>query len=233
MITTPRNLIPVLALSASLGVTAISGIGVQEAHPGLKDDALKQALRKDRTHKSLDTLRARIELYLRVDNEDGWVHDRYTKTKIKAGKVPMPNEMWVEHTWPKSRLSNIEGHTDLHHLFPVSPVSNAMRRVLPFCDVRFPVWTEGGARVGMGEGKKMCFEPPADHKGDAARAMFYVSVMYEEALDPHQEKTLRAWHNDDKPDAREKRRNDRVQKAQESRNPFIDDPGLVKRISNF
>lgn len=230
MILNPKTIFP--ALAATTAVLALS-LSPMDSHPGLKDDALKEALRKDRTHKQLDPLRARIQLYLKVDNEDGWVHDRYTKTKIKAGKVPLPTEMWVEQTWPRLKSPDPVSKTDLHHLFPVSPISNVARATFPFCNVRIPVWSENGARAGLGDGRKMCFEPPDDHKGDVARAMFYVSVMYQAPIEEDQERVLKSWHEKDKPDAREKRRNDRIQKAQESRNPFVDHPEVVKRISDF
>lgn len=230
MILNVRTLAPALLTTSLVGVALF---GALEKHPGLKDDALKEALRAERQHQRLDPIRARVALYLKVDNEDGWVYDRYTKIKIKAGKPPLPTEMWVEQTWPRLQTPHPDAKTDLHQLFPVAPKANITRATFPFCDVKFPVWSEGGSRLGIGSGRKVCFEPPDDHKGDAARAMFYISVMYNAPIETEQEKVLRDWSQRDRPDAREKRRNDRVEKAQKSRNPFIDDPSLVKRISNF
>ena len=61
------------------------------------------------------------------------------------------------------------------------------------------------------------FEPPDDHKGDAARAMFYVAAVYGE----------------DAVDAKEKARNDAISTHQENRNPFVDVPALIDRLDDI
>jgi deoxyribonuclease-1 len=48
-----------------------------------------------------------------------------------------------------------------------------------------------------------------------------------------EEPSLRLWHVQDPPDARERARNAAIEVAQGSRNPFIDYPHLVDRIANF
>jgi len=63
--------------------------------------------------------------------------------------------------------------------------------------------------------------------------MFYTSVIYDVDIDPAQEATLRKWNDRDRVDGREKSRNDAIAKSQKSRNPFVDHPELVKRITDF
>ena len=78
------------------------------------------------------------------------------------------------------------------------------------------------------------FEPREDHKGNAARAVFYIYTMYKEQLDTTffyiQKETLRRWHNQDPPDAREYERENRIAPYQDGKkNPFILDTTLVRR----
>jgi endonuclease I len=47
------------------------------------------------------------------------------------------------------------------------------------------------------------------------------------------EATLRTWHEEDPVDQDERTRNDNIDRAQHNRNPFVDLPELVNRISDF
>ena len=79
----------------------------------------------------------------------------------------------------------------------------------------------------------MGFEPPDSHKGNVARAMFYFSMRYNMRIDPVQEKFLKKWNKLDPIDAAERLRNRRIKDIQGNSNPFIDDPFLADRISDF
>ena len=78
------------------------------------------------------------------------------------------------------------------------------------------------------------FEPPDEKKGDVARAMFYFYTVYHtEAMSAdstffeRQRETLLRWNHTDPPDQSEKIRNERIERIQGNRNPFVDDTSLV------
>jgi endonuclease I len=77
------------------------------------------------------------------------------------------------------------------------------------------------------------FEPPRDHKGNVARAIFYFSMRYGLTIDREEESYLRQWHQADPVDGEELARNDRIEEIQGNRNPFIDHPDLINQIANF
>jgi endonuclease I len=79
----------------------------------------------------------------------------------------------------------------------------------------------------------LVFEVRPERRGDIARAIFYFSLRYQQALDSRQEATLRAWHLQDPPDAWERARNRRVEDVQDRLNPFVLHPELVQEISDF
>jgi endonuclease I len=94
-------------------------------------------------------------------------------------------------------------------------------------------WEKQGSQQGFNEDLQDCFEPLDSHKGNVARAMLYFSVRYKKSLTDKQEKLFREWNNLDPVDLNEQIRNDRIEKIQGNRNPFIDDEKLVDQIENF
>ena len=160
-----------------------------------------------------------------------------------------------EHVWPKSHGDFDSGdpfevptYTDAHNLKPVDTSMNVFRGEKDF--------DNGGDVVFNGDIETSCysttstFEPRDEVKGDIARIILYMDVRYEdednlnEVLDlvvvdglttyPNPEigklSTLLQWHEQDPPDAFEKRRNDVIYKWQGNRNPFIDYPEFVDYI---
>jgi endonuclease I len=77
------------------------------------------------------------------------------------------------------------------------------------------------------------FEVRPARRGDIARAHFYFSVRYAMPIGAAEESVLVAWHQEDPPDDRERERNDRIVRIQRNRNPFVDRPEFVGRISDF
>ncbi len=208
-------------------VSDISG-----AHPGLKDDALKKALRKDRTHDVLSYRQARTAVFSKIDGNGKKSVGRFTGEPISYVWQPLPHVGNIGHIWPRTRLPK-EASTDLHHLFPVIPEANLARNTLKFGNVMVPAWSRGGSRTGVSKKGRVVFQVRPDFRGDVARSMFYVATMYQLNIDPLEEKALRAWHESDPVSAVEKKRNKLVRQHQKSTNPFIDNPKLVDRIVNF
>lgn len=156
------------------------------------------------------------------------------------GSIPDGNVVNTEHTWPQSRFSHeYSGEmqkSDLHHLFPTDNQMNSVRGNFPFGEVEHDLKKLKCDTVRFGVsnlGEQAVFEPPQVHKGNVARALFYFSTRYNLPIDPHQEATLRIWHKEDPADEEEVRLNNRIFEVQHDRNPFIDYPSLVDRISDF
>lgn len=190
-------------------------------------------------------------LYLTQDNEGYGVRefycDRiYTEKEFgpKAGpgpqKIPDNNIVNVEHTWPQSRFNpshakNLQ-KADLHHLYPTDNQLNSIRGNNRFGEVtrdRQNIKCPGARSGTGGDDKGDIFEPPDNHKGRVARALFYFSLRYDLQITPSEEQFLRKWHNEHPVTEDEVVRNNEVYKAQGNRNPFIDYPELVSSISNF
>lgn len=113
--------------------------------------------------------------------------------------------------------------------------------------------TQGAFAVcGAAAGQVPCsattvFEPPDHVKGDIARVYFYMATRYytedscwitsdsvnKASINAWQETMLRKWHNDDPVDAGERTKNDLIHRIQGNRNPFIDHPEWVAKISDF
>lgn len=207
------------------------------------------------THVSLGYDRARILMmgvYYLVQTNNGYsIHDVYcddekTTQDFPNGNGPAPrvipdgNILNTEHTWPQSRFTGRFDvrmqKSDLHHLYPADNAMNSARGNNPFGEVvrDSKILKCRVSRTGKSaSGSEEVFEPPQDHKGNVARALFYFSVRYELPIDEKQEAVLRKWNKEDPVDEEEVRRNDFIQSVQGNRNPFIDYPELADRISNF
>ncbi|MCC7070238.1 MAG: endonuclease [Deltaproteobacteria bacterium] len=206
------------------------------AFPGLSGDALLSALRTwAAPHLQFDYGTARDLLYGAVDGKGGVVHDVYggRDVAVRPRKELEEHEhINAEHTRPRSTgVKGTPANTDLHHLFPTDQEANNRRGNLPFGEVVEELWRQGDARMGTDQSGALVFEPPDEHKGNVARALFYVAAVYGLALPPDEERVLRGWHRLDPVSGQERARNDAISTLQENRNPFVDDPGLVDRVT--
>jgi endonuclease I len=188
------------------------------------------------------------QIHLNEDNKGYYVLEVYCKikyrTKVSPSTMPNHTAINVEHTWPRSRFGSKKGSSkfrvmeaDLHHLYPSDSVANSTRGNYKF--TQFPGKAPGlrrcpsskkGKISGIGEDG---FEPPENHKGNVARALFYFAVRYDLKIAQHEEMFLKQWNIIDPVDEEELKRNDMVEKLQGNRNPFVDDSQLVDLISNF
>ncbi len=209
------------------------------AWEGVEGASLLRAIddRNDETHLARPPSyeNARDRMFSVVDNHEGEVECVYTGFSMRTRGVPDANVMNTEHTWPQSQgADRVPMRSDLHHLFPSTADANNARANLPFCDVvRGENWADGGSRRGEDSRGETCFEARDAHKGNAARAMLYFAAVYDPRVDAAQEAVLRRWHEADPVDDAERARNNAVASYQGSRNPFVDYPDLVARISDF
>lgn len=224
-------------LLATMGAFVFYGVVCEvtplgEPHPGLRDDELQSALRKNWNHNDLSYYEARKHLWGSIDGDGRSAEGTYTGKTLEYYKQPLPNTGSAEHAWPLTRLP-AEGRSDLHHMYAVDGEARLARLNLHYGKVFVPVWSEGGSKAGPSSKVKPVFEVRQQRRGDIARSMFYVATMYDLDIPDAEEKELRKWHKEDPVDRHEQQRNDRVAAKQTSRNPFVDHPGLTKRISDF
>ena len=173
------------------------------------------------------------QLHLERDGRGTYITDIYCGKDFYVKRSNISHKgINCEHTWPRSKFNKKESQlaqeSDLHHLFPVDSRANSMRRNFDF--------GEGGENVSSCNLSRLSdntFEPPDGHKGNVARALFYFSVRYRIAINAGQERILKIWHVEDPVDDDERERNHKIYQIQRVRNPFIDFPSMVGRISNF
>lgn len=158
---------------------------------------------------------------------------------IGPGLIPASNNINAEHTWPQSRFTNRYPKnlqkTDLHHLYPTDSKLNSKRSSLRFGEVESQQEDIGCgiSKLGKSAHGEFVFEPPAQHKGNVARALFYFATRYEMKMSDPEEQVLREWHQHDPVDAEESVRNEEIFTIQKTRNPFIDFPELTDQIRDF
>jgi deoxyribonuclease-1 len=185
-------------------------------------------------HNSIGYDRARDVIFEKIDNHNGEVCCVYSEEKcLKTTRLPSHKMMNIEHTWPQSLGARGTAKSDLHHLFPTKSDVNSTRSNFPFCEVVSAKWSGGGSKMGKDEHGTTCFEPPDEHKGNVARAMFYFSIRYNYPIDEAQEEVLRKWHHESPVDSEELLRHDEIVKVQKNINIFVVNPELVDAVADF
>jgi endonuclease I len=145
----------------------------------------------------------------------------------------------TEHSWPQSTFSSADPMvSDINHLFPVDEPANSARSNYPFGPVVSGItWQSGGSKLGRNAANTIVFEPRDSHKGDVARVMFYFLLRYPTNygtfMDATQEAALRLWYKADPVSTKEILRCNAIAVYQGKRNPLIDHPEFVDRISYF
>jgi len=148
------------------------------------------------------------------------------------------NDFSREHTYAHSWMPTFpcnnpeeEEYSDQHNLYPANlPNANSPRSNLPLADITGNTvfnYLEGS--VGYNDEGQLVYEPRASHKGNAARAIMYMSTCYNGigglnwGIPSNQsQETLRNWHFNDVPDNYEIARHEYIYNLQGNRNPFID-----------
>ena len=157
----------------------------------------------------------------------------------------------LEHTYPKAMGADVGlAEDDMHHLYPSRVDVNNYRGNLPLGEVgdqEADLWfyldqtqtAVPGSLIDLYSEviNNDIFEPREDHKGNAARAMFYFYTMYKEQADlansaffEAQRETLCSWHYADPVDSLEWARTFLIAGYQEGKaNPFVLDCTLPER----
>lgn len=203
---------------------------------------LKSIISKNYT--SLGYNSARDKMYMVIDNQKtngqgasvntaeciytGRIISGYTSRQDAQGATFNFN---TEHTWPQSLFSSAEPMlSDLNHIFLTDNTANNVRGNDPFGIVSNPGWSVGGSKSVSGT-----FEPRDQQKGRSSRAILYFVLRYQNYSNylNQMEQILRNWHQQFPPTKQDSLRNEAVFGLQKNRNPLIDHPEFVERITSF
>jgi len=235
-------------LKIDVRAKCIYSLAYYDVTENLSEQQLKDSLKLicGRGQISLGYNAARDSMYMVLDNEkvngqgatDNQLHCVYTNRECKGyvNRIDLQDNYGIncEHTWPQSFFgtSGVEPmKSDMHHLFPCDGAANSTRSNHPFGVVTNPTnYLLGGSLYGGG-----IFEPRDGHKGKVSRVMSYFVVRYHNYGNfmDQQEASLRLWNKTFPPDSVEKRRNEDIFRMQKNRNPFVDYPQFIDRITSL
>ena len=117
---------------------------------------------------------------------------------------------------------------DLHNLYPVERSLELDRRGSMFGDLPDSIETrQCGQQLSF-----QTFDPPDHAKGNVARAMVYMHKQHNLPLVGPLEMYQR-WSKLDPPDAAEKKRNDVIGRIQGNKNPYIDNPESLQKLTGL
>ena len=147
--------------------------------------------------------------------------------------------------WPNDAATGtheLPEYCDLHHLFPADQANaNGKRSNFAFGEVvGTPTFisSTGMGKLGNDSNGNKVWEPRDSHKGDLARAMFYMCETYNGVNGNNwslpaiiNQSILKKWHFQDPPDAWEIARHEYIASVQHNRNPFIDSIYWVNKIN--
>ena len=149
-------------------------------------------------------------------------------------KAGYSREHTFAHSWMPSHPADnppLPEYSDLHNLYPTNlEKANTVRNNFPLGEVTgkvLYVYLEG--KLGYA-GTQIVYEPRDAHKGNAARAMMYMSIAYNNQNNNwifpsvQSQEIIKKWHFQDPPDNYEIARQEYIYWLQGNRNPFIDHP---------
>lgn len=166
----------------------------------------------------------------------------------------MSREHTFCYSWmPSHGSTSTNEYSDQHHLFPTHQNgANGVRSNHPLGIVTTVTSSFLEGKYGKDANGNNVYEPRDQHKGDAARAILYMLLRYDDvngnnwdmnwlnnvklpALNeaPQNLNLLLTWHLEDPPDAWEIARNDYIHSIQKNRNPFVDHPDYVDYINFY
>ena len=157
----------------------------------------------------------------------------------------------TEHNWPQGQFDRVDPMvSDLHHIFPCDIDSNGARASYGFGYTSNPDATDSNVGASSTDSRDRVYQVRPERRGDTARAHFYMVARYtfdaslevefdddssadNGSMEDFEEAVLRAWNEEDPVDEWERRRNNRIEALQGNRNPFVDRPDFVERITSF
>ncbi|MEM7373142.1 MAG: endonuclease [Bacteroidota bacterium] len=222
----------------------------QTPPPGLSGPSLRSWLKTNfytGKHSNLGYSTARARMYGHIDNVNNTiicVYGGYTHPWNQGSTGTNPAPVNTEHTVPQAWYpSSSPIRSDLHHIFPTYDQWNSQRASDPFGEIpdnQTTIWmrltnsqsnTPSSNIDEYSESNGGTFEPREDHKGDCARAIFYIFTMYSltshDIHDMGDINTLYQWHQQDPPSTKETARNHDIESWQGNRNPYVDHPEWV------
>ena len=156
------------------------------------------------------------------------------------GKFPARGGLNVEHVYPASWMLVTAGcptetrkqcrekspafnfmEADLHNLYPAVSFINGARSNHPFAEI--PGENHMFDSCDFERVNKLV-EPRPEARGNIARAIFHMHKEYGLPVSDAMKPLLLRWHKDDPVSEAERRRNNKIEDIQNTRNSFIDDP---------
>jgi len=202
---------------------------------------------------------ARDVMYGQIDNHDLQLTCVYTSYTIDLdpsqgdpSQLAYAQHINCEHTWPQGMFDQHEPmRSDMHHLFATWETANSARANYQFAEIpdeQTNNWyynanvsstppAEDVRDLASELRSGTSFEPPEAHKGDVARAIFYMWTIYQDRSEFSDDAPffngmkdqLLEWHYLDLPDEGEIARSTAIGDEQGNRNPFVHDSTLVRR----
>jgi deoxyribonuclease I len=130
--------------------------------------------------------------------------------------------------YTKNKDIFVSMESDLHNLYPSLTDLTVYRSNRKFGDVEGEDWRFDNCDF---EWKSGVVEPRPISRGNIARAIFYMNKKYNLPISSSLMEKLKIWNKEDLPSEQEKVRNNRIEKIQGQRNPYIDNPSLVDAIN--
>lgn len=265
-----KKILPLILLMLGLPTLSEAGFrpGYYDAMDGKKCENLKKAVKECvASHQTLSYSQLPgywqyTDVYPEmIDNARRW-WEMYSDEicLIYEGQSPFQSfssyGMNREHSVPKSwwkRNGSVEytpAYSDMWNLYPSNGPANMAKSNYPFGITDRPTFDNGVTRVGppragYGGGCSSVFEPDDEYKGDFARTIFYMAIVYDDinwvinymfrteaypTLVPWACNMLLQWSRTDRVSQKEIDRNNLVEQYQGNRNPFVDFPELAEYI---
>ncbi len=192
-----------------------------------------------------DTIAGKVVINCEYSNETTIYTAPFDFTAQAYNREHVLCKSWMQTAalYGASNLINYTEGSDYFNLLLTRSTPNQQRSNNPLGIVTTVTSTYGESKYGKDAGNMPVFEPKANRKGDAARAMMYEMICYDgleggwglnellsQAVDQDQN-ILKQWNQQDPPDKFERTKNEYINSLQHNRNPFIDHPAWARCIN--